>query len=113
MQYIQPAIYECAVDGLMLLKCMDCKILYSLPISSQFVKAVVLYSCMLFKPRKTCSKNPISQIKQYNALTISPSGLIPISAIFMAYLAPCTNPYFCHLSVLMFQCAVYTQLNDI
>ena len=29
------------------------------------------------------------------------------------YLAPCTNPYFLPLSVLMFQRAVYTQLNDI
>ena len=39
---------------------------------------------------------------------ITPSCLNPISAIFMSYLAPCTNPYF-----LMFQSVVYTQLNDI
>ena len=43
----------------------------------------------------------------------TPSGLIPISAIFMAYLAPCKNPYFCYYKFFMLQCAVYTQLNDI
>ena len=26
----------------------------------------------------------------------TPSCLNPISAVFMDYLAPCTNPYFCH-----------------